>query len=73
MSRGRPFFIMPFGVRQAGAPPEEHDFDAFYQRMLRPLAIQEDWEPLRIDEVVTPGSVTTQVIQEYPYGRAHRG
>jgi tetratricopeptide (TPR) repeat protein len=64
MSRGRLFFIMPFGVRQAGAAAEEHDFDAFYQQKLRPLAIQEDWEPLRIDEVVTPGSVTTQALQE---------
>ncbi|MFC7358889.1 tetratricopeptide repeat protein [Nocardioides astragali] len=64
MSRSRLFFIMPFGVRQAGEPPGEHDFDDFYHRLLRPLAIREGWEPLRIDEVVTPGLVTTQALQE---------
>jgi 3',5'-cyclic AMP phosphodiesterase CpdA/tetratricopeptide (TPR) repeat protein len=64
MSQGRLFFIMPFGVRSIGGQGESQDFDALYTELLRPLAVDEDWEPLRVDEVVSPGTVTTQAMKQ---------
>jgi tetratricopeptide (TPR) repeat protein len=64
MSRGRLFVIMPFGVRQITERTEPHDFDAFYRNVLRPIALEEDWDVVRVDELVAPGAITAQAIQE---------
>lgn len=64
MSSGRLFVIMPFGVKPTGSLSEVLDFDRLYQEVLRPIAMEAGWEVLRVDEVVEPGSITTQAFRE---------
>jgi 3',5'-cyclic AMP phosphodiesterase CpdA len=64
MAERRLFFIMPFGSRGVIPGAEPFDFDAFYQDVLRPIAVDSSWDPLRVDEVVAPGAITNQAIQE---------
>ncbi|ASW53139.1 metallophosphoesterase [Plantactinospora sp. KBS50] len=56
------FVIMPFGMRklQSGAV---HDFDRFYQDVLRPVAAHEGWSPMRADEIAEPGMVINQAFR----------
>jgi 3',5'-cyclic AMP phosphodiesterase CpdA/tetratricopeptide (TPR) repeat protein len=56
------FVIMPFGVRPLPSGIE-HDFDAFYQDVLRAVALDEGWEVLRVDELVESGTVTNQALK----------
>lgn len=60
----RLFFIMPFGTREVAPDGGTFDFDALYRDVLREVAISSGWDPLRVDEVVAPGSITNQAIQE---------
>jgi len=55
---------MPFGVKPSTPNGEEHDFDDFYNQILRPVARAEGWEVLRIDELVEPGAINHQAIRE---------
>lgn len=64
MAERRLFFIMPFGSREVIPGAEPFDFDAFYRGVLRPVAVDSSWDPLRVDEVVAPGAITNQAIQE---------
>jgi tetratricopeptide (TPR) repeat protein/3',5'-cyclic AMP phosphodiesterase CpdA len=64
VSRGRIFVVMPFGVKPSTPNGEEHDFDDFYNQILRPVARAEGWEVLRIDELVEPGAINHQAIRE---------
>ncbi len=63
MKRPLLFVIMPFGVRSL-ADGTEHDFDAFYSRVLRPTAEAEGFRILRIDEIVEAGTITTQAFKQ---------
>ncbi|MFC5287625.1 metallophosphoesterase [Actinokineospora guangxiensis] len=62
MKRNTLFVIMPFGAR----PLEDgtrHDFDAFYQQVLKPIGIAEGFNVLRIDELPTSGTITHQAME----------
>ncbi|MFG2050764.1 metallophosphoesterase [Micromonospora sp. NPDC048935] len=56
------FVIMPFGIRPL-EDGTEHDFDAFYLRILKPIAQDAGFDVLRVDEVVQAGNVTHQAMQ----------
>jgi hypothetical protein len=60
------FVIMPFGTRSdesvSGGRPI--NFDAVYQRLIRPAATHANFKVLRIDEVVSPGSIGDQYLRE---------
>ncbi len=64
MTRGRLFVIMPFGVRRLVDRAEPHDFDLLYATVLRPIAQEEGWEVVRLDELVEPGVITTHAVRE---------
>ena len=53
---------MPFGQRSL-ADGSQHDFDAFYNLILRPLAQQAGFEVKRVDEIVEVGTVTDQAFR----------
>ena len=60
------FVIMPFGSHPvpSGAGQSPNDFDAIYERVIRPAGLAENFTVLRIDEVAAPGSISDQYLQE---------
>ncbi|MEY2468266.1 MAG: hypothetical protein QOF21_964, partial [Actinomycetota bacterium] len=64
MSRLELFVIMPFGVRDAEHVPNGRlDFDAVYQRAIRPAALAAGWRVSRVDELVAPGTIAAQYLE----------
>ncbi len=55
---------MPFGVRRVSDREEPHDFDEVYRNLLRPIAVEEGWDVVRVDELVETGVVTTQAVSQ---------
>jgi hypothetical protein len=60
------FVIMPFGslAVPSGSGPSPTDFDAVYDRLIRPAGLTENFTVLRIDEVATPGAISEQYLHE---------
>ena len=60
------FVIMPFGSHPVpssqGASPT--DFDAVYERVIKPAGLAGNFAVLRIDEVAVPGNISDQYLQE---------
>ncbi|WP_253240918.1 metallophosphoesterase [Paractinoplanes aksuensis] len=55
--------IMPFGVRPL-IDGTDHDFDAFYSQVLRPVALNADFDVLRVDEIDQVGTITNQAFKQ---------
>lgn len=56
------FVIMPFGVR-ALADGRPHDFDQFYNDILKPVGQAEGYQVVRVDELVEAGTITNQALR----------
>src|ERR1700744_3147641 len=56
------FVIMPFGVKEHDGTTL--DFDNVYRAAIRPTAEHAGWQVLRIDEVLTPGTISDQYLKE---------
>lgn len=54
--------IMPFGIRELedGHP---HDFDAFFQQVLRKEAAKDGLTAIRVDDLLEPGTITDQAMR----------
>ena len=61
------FVIMPIGIKSdmSGGPERSStNFDTVYETLIKPAALASDFSVLRIDEVVTSGTVSDQFLQE---------
>ncbi len=62
-SRPHAFVVMPFGRKQ-GAEGKWIDFDAIYERLIKPALVRAGFEPFRADEETTSGDILTDMFQE---------
>jgi tetratricopeptide (TPR) repeat protein len=62
-TRPHAFVVMPFGKKKGG-DGSPYDFNAIYQKLIKPALVEAGFEPFRADEETASGDILTDMFQE---------